>query len=146
MKVIRQLIETSDDKAWKQETSLVCPTHVPLRWGCFLRVPGLCWNVTMLLSFRLASPAWLFSLAVSICCPSPSCVYRLRLSSGVCAGVFRRSALQPLFQIFGFMDTDTRLLGDVLQEQLPVRRDCSRENFGWVGCMKEEADDERKCV
>lgn len=37
-----------------------------------------------------------------------------------------------------------RLIGEMQQDQLPVRRDFSQVNFGWAECMKEEAKDERK--
>lgn len=35
-------------------------------------------------------------------------------------------------------------IADMLQDQLPVRRDFSQVDFGWAGCMKGEAEDERK--
>lgn len=36
-----------------------------------------------------------------------------------------------------------RLIGEMPQVQLPVRRDFSQVNFGWAECMK-EGKDERK--
>lgn len=36
-----------------------------------------------------------------------------------------------------------RLIGEMLQDQLPVRRDFSQVNFGWAECMTEEKDERR---